>query len=379
MSGTSADGVTAVLSRISGAGVETRFRVVASKTYRYPKWLRERIFELFDPLTGTVDKICVMNFVLGEVFASVVGKIAGSAEVDVREIDCIASHGQTIYHSPEPVKQGPWTVGSTLQIGEPAVIADKTGVTVISNFRAKDVSAGGQGAPLVSYPDYLVFRSRSKGRAVLNLGGIANVTVIPAGASVERVWAFDTGPGNMVIDYVAQRLSNGRIGFDKWGKIAAKGTVKRAFLNRMLRHPFFHKVPPKSTGREEFGSAFSESLLKTARKDKLDMSDVIATTTTMTVESIRLAFQRFILPKARIHEVIVGGGGVRNKVLMNGLKKSIPARILTMREFGIPNQAKEALSFCILANETLHGNPSNIPLATGAQRRVVLGSMTPAR
>jgi anhydro-N-acetylmuramic acid kinase len=379
MSGTSADGVTAVLSKISGTGIGTRFRIIASKTFRYPDWLRERIFELFDPLTGSVDKVSTMNFVLGEAFASAVRKIAKDGEVDVGEIYCIASHWQTIYHSPKPAKEGPWVVRSTLQIGEPAVIAEKTGVTVVSNFRARDISAGGQGAPLVPYADYLIFRSRSRGRAVLNLGGIANVTVIPAAAGVERVWAFDTGPGNMVIDYVVQLLSKGRIGLDKSGKIAAEGTVKRALLNRLLRHPFFHKVPPKSTGREEFGGEFSESFLKTARKDKMGINDMMATATALTVESIRLAFEGFILPKARIQEVIVGGGGARNKTLMDGLRRSIPARIRTMREFGIPDQGKEALSFCILANETLHGNPSNFPLATGAQRRVVLGSVTPGR
>jgi len=371
MSGTSADGVTAAIVKIpslSKLGCE----ILAWETYRYPQALRERIFELFSEQTGTVDRICSMNFALGEYFAEAALKIIAKANLQPRDIYAIGSHGQTVYHRPLKPR-------SSLQIGQAAVIAERTGITTVGDFRARDIAAGGQGAPLLPYVDYLLFRSDGKSRAIQNIGGIANVTVLPKGCQKDMIWGFDTGPGNMIIDALVKHFTKGRSRFDKDGRMARAGSVDKQLLNHVMSTPFIKKRPPKTTGREVFGDHFARQLLQHARCRKLGMFDTIATATAFTCESIVHSYRRFIYPQTEIDEVVLGGGGSKNRVIVETLREELDCKVLLHEDFGIPSEAKEAVAFAILANETLDGKPSNVPSATGASHRVVLGTICPGR
>ncbi|RLE67318.1 MAG: anhydro-N-acetylmuramic acid kinase [Thermoprotei archaeon] len=374
MSGTSADGVSAVLVELKGCGVNTRYKILAYKTYPYPSEVREKIFSLFDPKTSTVDEICFMNFILGEIFAEAALKIAKEANIDIEDIDLIGSHGQTIYHQPNPRSIAGYESRATLQIGEPSVIAERTGRITVADFRPRDVAAGGQGAPIVAYVDYILFRHEEKNRAVQNIGGIANVTYIPRKADINDIIAFDTGPGNMVIDAIVYLISKGEMTYDKDGRIAAKGTISEELLEWLMGHPFIKKRPPKTTGREEFGLDFARKVYNRGLKLGLRDEDIVATVTAFTAKSIAYSYEKF-LPE-RVDEMILGGGGCFNKTLVKMLKEYLGyVKILFHEDFGIPAQAKEPLLMAILANEVICGNPNNAPSATGARRNVVMGKI----
>jgi len=380
MSGTSCDGIDACLVKITGNGLSTEIDIIGFETYPYKNEIRELIFEASCKETGTVDKICRLNFILGKLFADAARQIAGKLSVPLSEIDIVGSHGQTIYHISSLKEKNDKEVRSTLQIGESSVIAQETGVTTVADFRTRDIAAGGEGAPLVPYADFILFGREDIGRAIQNIGGISNVTFLPAGKNINEIIAFDNGPGNMIIDRFAEIITDGRLKYDKNGELASKGKLNQDLLERLCNHPYLSKHPPKSTGREDFGIQFSNDLYKELRQDNIDILDVIATITAFTAKSISDSYKEFIQPHYKIDEVIISGGGVRNPVMFQFLKDYlVDIEIGKVDDFGIPSDAKEALAFAILANETISGNPGNVPSATGAKESVVLGKIIPGK
>jgi anhydro-N-acetylmuramic acid kinase len=379
MSGTSADGIDAALVEITGEGRNTRVRLLHFVCVPHAPEMRAAILRLCDPKAGAVADLCALNFALGERFAEAARAAADAAGVPLSEVDAVCSHGQTVWHQPTPLSVGGVEARGTLQIGEPAVIATRTGCKVIADFRAADVAAGGQGAPLVPYADWALLTSDTESRAVLNIGGIANVTHLPRNARMEDVIAFDTGPGNMVMDGMAFLLSVGQRTRDEGGAWAAKGTPNERVVSFLLEHPYFAAPPPKTTGREMFGADYVAAVRSFKGSGRNAGADLMATVTLLTAESIARAFRDFLGPRGGAETVIVGGGGIHNKMLMRMLAERLaPARLTTHAEFGIPDDAKEAVAFALLGYETLHGRPSNLPGATGAARAVILGSVTPA-
>ncbi|UCD49396.1 MAG: anhydro-N-acetylmuramic acid kinase [Phycisphaerales bacterium] len=373
MSGTSADGVDVAAVDIAGRDV----RLVAFEVMPYKPALRRAILALCRPESATLEDICHYNHVLGEVFAEAVIELCRRRKIPLRSIDLIGSHGQTIFHHPRGARYEGRTIRSTLQIGEPSVIAQRTGITTVADFRPRDMAAGGQGAPLVPYADYVLFKHRRLSRAVQNIGGIANVTFLPRGGRTEDVVAFDTGPGNMVIDGVLRQVTLGRRSYDRDGRIAARGRVNPNLLKQMLRHPFLRRRPPKSTGREAFGQFYSEWFHREALNLNLTPEDMIATTTAFTAATIAQAYRKF-LPEMP-DEVILCGGGAHNVTLVSMLRRELDGvKICSSDEFGIDVDAKEAISFALLALATFKGVANNIPSATGAEGPVVLGKIVPA-
>lgn len=375
MSGTSADGVDAVVTEISGTARKLTVRLLSHVHQDFDKNFRRRV--LHACLHGTVADVCELNFVLGEKFAVTALSAIRKARLKPKDITAIGSHGQTVHHLPNARNL------STLQIGEPAVIAERTGVTTVANFRVRDVAAGGQGAPLVPYVDWALFTSPTRPRIIQNIGGIGNLTFLPPNATLADVRAFDTGPGNMVIDAIVHALSGGRLTYDRKGSWAARGKVSEKLLKGWLKHPFFRRMPPKSTGREEFGEKFLRRVIMDARKARLSSSDIVATATALTAASIAEAYNRFIFPNlsrqlAEHTQVVLAGGGALNPVLSRMIAERVqPARLCPIQEFGMCPESKEALSFAVLAHETLQDQPSNVPVVTGARRAVILGSIVP--
>jgi anhydro-N-acetylmuramic acid kinase len=376
MSGTSADGIDAVLAEVAGSERQLRARELAHVHRPFSPATRQRILHLC--LHGTVSEICELNFVLGEHFARAALAVIRRAKCQPRDIAAIGSHGQTIHHLPNA------PTPSTLQIGEPSVIAERTGITTVADFRVRDMAAGGQGAPLVPYADWALFTHNTRPRIVQNIGGIGNLTFLPPRAELEDVVAFDTGPGNMVMDALVTALSRGRQSFDRDGRWAARGRASEKLLAELMTHPFLRRRPPKTTGREEFGEVFVQRTLASARRLRLSPEDTLATATAFTAATIADACERFVFPKLTPHErgalqIILGGGGAKNPTLRRMLAARFGVgQLLTHEDFSIANAAKEALAFAILAHETLLGNPANVPSATGARRSVVLGKIVPA-
>ncbi|MCK4294020.1 MAG: anhydro-N-acetylmuramic acid kinase [Planctomycetes bacterium] len=376
MSGTSADGVDAAIVDIDESR-RTTVRLLTFDVFPYPPALRRQILKLCDPESARLDDICHYNFVLGEVFADALVKLCTQSGIALRSIDLIGSHGQTIYHNPKGKRYGRRTIRSTLQIAEPSIIAQRTGITTVGDFRPRDMAVQGQGAPLVPYTDYILFNHKRLSRAVQNIGGIANVTYLPPCSRQRDIVAFDTGPGNMVIDRIVSLATRGRRRYDTNGKMAAKGTVDKELLSEMLRHPFLRRRPPKSTGREEFGFSYADRLYQKASKNALAGADIVATATAFTAISIAQAYQRFL--PAMPDEMILCGGGAHNAALVQMLQQQLlGVKIRRMDEFGISVDAKEAVSFAILAYATIKGLPNNIPAATGAGKAVILGKIVPA-
>lgn len=371
MSGTSLDGIDAALVEIHGSGLDTRVRLIGFLTQPFPREIREELQDAMSLERSHVQLICSLNFKLGELFADAAEAVCRQHGIACAELAAIGSHGQTIYHQPE--RTGPY-VPSTLQIGEPAVIAYRTGALVVSNFRTMDMAAGGQGAPLVPWSEFLLYRSQERTRLLQNIGGIGNVTVLPRGAAPDQVFAFDTGPGNMVIDELCQQLFGQP--YDEGGALAAQGRVDSELLERLMQMPYIHQAPPKSTGRELFGRDFARSLL--AEYGQLDRHDLLATVTMFTAGTIAENYRMHIFPRYPADEVIVGGGGSYNRTLLQMLAGLLPeeCRLFTQEDLGFSSAAKEAVAFAILANETLHRLPGNLPSATGAREPVILGNIT---
>ncbi|MBI3910752.1 MAG: anhydro-N-acetylmuramic acid kinase [Armatimonadetes bacterium] len=360
MSGTSVDGIDAALVSLWREGGWPRVRLEAFVTHPYPDETRQGLFAAF---AGRRDAggLCRLNVAVGEAFAAAAKAVAVAAGVSLDTVAFIASHGQTVWHEPP----------ASLQVGEPCVIAQRTGCPVVADFRPRDLAAGGQGAPLVPYVDWLLFADPTRTRAIQNIGGIANVTCLPAGGGIDTVIAFDTGPGNVPIDAAAMFSTQGRLRCDEGGRLAAQGQVDAKWLAWLLEDEYFHRAPPKSAGREQFGELFVSRLWYL----KLRGKNLVATLTALTVESIALAYERWLPP---VDEVVVGGGGARNPFLMAALARRLaPACVTTYEEFGLHGDAKEAVAFAILGYETLAGRPANVPAATGARQAVVLGKIIP--
>jgi anhydro-N-acetylmuramic acid kinase len=374
MSGTSGDGVDAALVDIRGQSHRLHVALLAWTTYPYSSSLRAKILRA--SLHGTVAQLCHLNAVLGEVFARAVLRLIQEAGCPSADVTVIGSHGQTMQHRPEPIREpGLGMIRSTLQIADPCVIAERTGIATISNFRMRDVAAGGQGAPLTPYVHHVLFADRRRSRLIVNIGGISNVTYLPATRGIEGVQAFDTGPGNMILDGLVQRVTKGKQAIDREGRMASKGRVDKALLSVLLAHPFLRRRPPKSTGREEFGAQILEEVLRVGRGRRLTSFDLLATCARFTAESVGLARRWLSGP---VEEVLVGGGGGRNRTVMSALAEifhPVPVRLLD--DIGWNSKAFEAIAFAVLAYQTFRGLPSNVPAATGAARPVVLGSITP--
>jgi anhydro-N-acetylmuramic acid kinase len=367
MSGTSADGVDAALVEIEGNYLDTRVRLLAFETISYPTDTANAVRNLQN---GTTRDVCEMNFRLGELFAGAALSVIRKAGLKPADVHLIGSHGQTIYHLPDVEPPG----RSTLQIAEPCVIAERTGIATVADFRMRDVAAGGYGAPLIPYVDFILFRRSGRVRALQNIGGIANVTVVTP--SLDGVFAFDTGPGNILIDECVRAMTSGAQQFDRDGRLGRAGKVDDEILQELLEHPYLGVPPPKTTGRELFGAELARRLVSAVPPDH--RIDILATLTAFTAHSIKMSYDRFVFPQTAVDEVILSGGGGNNVYLVELLRTlfaPIPVRISD--EFGIPSDAKEAIGFAILANETVSGNPSNVPAATGASHPVALGKIVP--
>ncbi|MEQ1886513.1 MAG: anhydro-N-acetylmuramic acid kinase [Bryobacteraceae bacterium] len=361
MSGTSLDGIDVAVVDIRRERSRLRIEPLAFLSTPYPKNVREAILAVSNTMTHTA-AISRLNVLLGELYAEAIRKASRK-----HGLELIGLHGQTIFHEGAPIEYLGRRIASTMQIGEAAVVAERTGVRVISNFRERDIAAGGQGAPLVPYVDYLLFRDRRETRIGLNIGGIANITLIPAGANAEDVIAFDTGPGNMVMDALVRHKTEGKRSCDRNGAIAKRGSVHAKLLDSMMADPYLKQQPPKSTGRERFGQPFVNGLLATG----IPIDDLIATATEFTARSIAFGIAQH---GRSLGIVIASGGGVHNLWLMKRIADHIaPLTLTTSAEFGIDPDAKEAIAFAVLAFESAAGRAGNLPSATGARRPVILG------
>ena len=371
MSGTSVDGVDAALVSIKGSGKSTQVKLICSICHPYPTELRQRIFDLFQPVSSRIDEICQVNFLVGQTFAEAAVQVASVAKFKLKNIDFIGSHGQTIYHLP-PTEIG---TPSTLQIGESAVIANQTNLPEVSDFRVADIAVGGHGAPIVPYVDFLLYHQDEKSIALQNIGGISNVTFIPSNAKPTDIIAFDSGPGNMIIDATVDMITDGQKTYDDGGQMAAQGQVNSKLLAILLQHPYLKSPLPKSTGRETFGWDFALKTIEHAKQLKISDYDLLATLTFFTAHTIINHYQKFL--PSTINEIRVSGGGVHNRTLMQHLSGLAEATFQSVAVIvDERSDAKEAVAFAILANETLVGNCANLPAVTGAKRPTILGKVT---
>ncbi len=382
MSGTSADAIDAALCEISGEGRGgLKIKLIAKHSEDYPDFVRERILQACETKGGTSSNLCELNFLLGEAFAFTANALLDEAGVKKEDVDLIGSHGQTLSHIPPRSDAHSFQLGATLQLGEPAVIAERTGITVVSNFRTRDMAAGGQGAPLVPLVDYLLFSHDASNRVALNIGGISNVTYLPAHGRAEDTLAYDSGPGNMIVDAMMHYLTQGEQSYDRDGAMAASGHVHAALLEAMMEHEYFKRPPPKSTGREDFGVDFAIQMYEwgTRHGQMIMPRDIVATATRFTGLTIAESLKKFVLPKGTIDELIVSGGGALNPVLMKQLESELgQVKITNSDQYGLPIKAKESIAFAILARETALGRPGNMPSVTGAAGPRILGQITPA-
>jgi len=378
MSGTSADGINVALARVQGRGFRSRLELLAHYQFPYPDNVRRVVLAAMNARTASVADLSRLNFLLGELYADAVRAAQRRARLECELVGC---HGQTLYHQGDARLFLGRRIACTWQTGEAAIIAAKLGVPVVSDFRPADMAAGGKGAPLVPFLDYVLYRHQRYGRIVQNLGGIGNLTAIPPRARPEDVVAFDTGPGNMVIDAVSEYLFHRP--FDRNGRLAARGEPIERVLQLLLRHQFFRQEPPRTAGREQFGREFVREFLRLCRR--VDENDIIATATALTARSIAVAVRRFVLPLVepplRFREFVVSGGGTKNTTLMRMIREELASskmRVRTSDEFGLPAEAKEATAFALLAYQTLRRLPSNVPSATGAERPAILGKVNHA-
>ena len=413
MSGTSADGIDTALVQISSAPPNLKIKLLGHTNHQFPTAIRKEILRVAEQNPLTPGEFSQLHARLGQIYAQAALAACKQFRTSPKKIDLIGNHGQTIFHQGTPTNFLGSPTASTLQLGDGSIIANLTGITTVSDFRPADIALGGQGAPLVPFADYVLYRDKKLGRVSLNIGGIANITVIPADAKPSDVLAFDTGPGNMLIDALVQHFTHGRQRYDKDAAFARQGRVNRELVARLIQDPYFDKKPPKSTGREYFGAAYVERLLALARRYKVTPADLVFTATLFTAITVSDAFHRFVVPKTKIDQIILSGGGAKNPLLFGhllilaqqsprtlyanprpgpvfvGVRMPTSARtpvsrseppwfvsVLPSSHFGIPTEAKEALAFAILAYETFHQRPSNIPSATGARKLAILGNIS---
>jgi anhydro-N-acetylmuramic acid kinase len=382
MSGTSADGINVALVRVQGRGFRSRLELLAHYEFPYTAEVRRAVLATMNAGSASVADLSRLNFLLGDLYADAVRAAQRRARLECQLVGC---HGQTIYHQGAAAPFIGRRVACTWQTGEGAVIAAKLGVPVVSDFRPADMAAGGNGAPLVPFLDYVLYRHRRYGRIVQNLGGIGNLTAIPPRATPEQLVAFDTGPGNMVIDAVTEHLFDKA--YDRNGRLAARGEPLERVLREVLKNPYFRQKPPKTAGREQFGREFVREFLRLCRR--ADENDIVATATALTARSIGVAVRKFVLPlveaesadarPVRFREFVASGGGTKNATLMRMIREELAPlkiRVRTTDDFGMPSEAKEAAAFALLAYQTWRRLPSNVPSATGAERPVILGKVS---
>lgn len=377
MSGTSLDAIDAAMVRIKGHGADADIELEHFRSFPFPPKIRGAVRDLFRPDRARVDQICRYDFILGELFAAAVLRLCRETKTDSADVDLVAAAGQTIWHDPEPVIvqtdvdwiDHPIETRSTLAIGQSAVIAERTGIITVGDLRVRDVAAGGQGAPLVPYFDWALLRQKRRGRCMQNIGGIGNVTYIPPSATWEEVIAFDTGPGNMIIDELAYMMTNGRQTYDVDGALAAAGTVRDELLQSWMSDPYFSKAPPKTTGRELFGAQFARRIR--SESNGVPMNDLIATATALTAESIARSYRDFIADRGPIDEVLLAGGGANNPTLVRMLRERLPDIEITKYK---ASEAKEAMAMAMIANDSIVGMHTNVAGATGG-RPTILGKI----
>lgn len=375
MSGTSLDGIDSALVKINdstetGIGLE----LVHYSQSAFSQDIKQQILKLCDPKQATLESISQMNFLLGEQFAEAANQVISESSIDKKDVLLISSHGQTIFHQPEPVYIANQPITSTLQIGDISVIAERTGVATVGDFRPRDMAAGGQGAPLVPFADFFLFKSDQVGRVLVNIGGIANMTVLPKGCGESDVLAYDTGPGNMIIDAFVSWATDGAQTYDKDGKLASEGKVHQDWLATLLSHPYYSLLPPKSTGRELFGFEYAQELWKEAESQGISHSDKIATITELTAMTIANEIKAL---DQQMDEVLVSGGGAWNKTLMGRLGYHLGSKVQVGKtdSYGIPVDAKESMVFALLGYLCFHKRVNNLPTATGARHQVVMGKI----
>ncbi len=376
MSGTSLDGIDAALVNISQAENGLNIELVDFLNIDYKKEFRQKILKTTALDKSNIKDVAHLNIDLAEKFSEAVFSLLKKSNLTPADVDLVASHGQTIYHNVED-KEGI----STLQVGSASFIAERTGITTVYNFRMRDLAAGGEGAPLVPYTDYLIYNSENKNRILQNIGGIANYSYLPANGELNDVVGSDNGPGNMIIDNAVETLTNGKMDFDKDGKMAGKGEVSQKLLTEMMRHPFIKKTPPKSTGRADFGKRYTEKIVKKGKKMNLSKNDIITTITSFTALAIIDSYQKYL--PTDIDEIIIGGGGSYNPYLLNKIKEykneklRKDIKVLKQEDLGYSSEAKEAVAFAVLGYQTMKGKSNNVPGATGAQSEVILGEIVP--
>lgn len=375
MSGTSADGVDAVLAEIHGHGTAARVKQRDFVFMPFEPEVRAEILRLAGGGAAAAADFCRMNFLLGELYCDAGRELCRHAGVRTEDIDLIGNHGQTFWHIPLEEKYLGHKLHGTLQLGEDAMLAEAFSCPVVGDFRVRDMAAGGLGAPLVPYTEFLLYRSEAECVALQNIGGIGNISFLPAGCGLNDILAFDTGPGNMVMDAVTARMTDGTATYDAGGALAAHGHVNEKLLRRMMADPYIAQRPPKTTGRERYGADYVASICAYAKSESIPLLDVLATATRFTAECIAAAVRGFApeLP-ARL---IVGGGGAMNETLMRHIRQLLPAcRVMTNEELGFDGNAKEALAFAILANEAIFAHANNVPSVTGARHPVVMGKIS---
>jgi anhydro-N-acetylmuramic acid kinase len=375
ISGTSADAIEAVCCQIDGAPPQLELKVLMAHSTPIPLERQRRIHAAATVEGSDVEAITLLDAEIGEAFAQAAIDLATEMGVGIEHVDLIGSHGQTIWHA---VREDGSVAGS-LQIGNGARVAERTGVTTISDLRSRDIAAGGQGAPIVAYVDWLLSRDEHAYRAIQNLGGIANVAYLPPlGDEVTQPLAFDTGPANVLIDVLVTLISDGQVSYDEDGRIAAAGTIDEDWIETLLTHPYYRQPPPKTTGRELFSPAMGRELLQTGRERGLSDEDIVATVTAYSADSVADAYRRFL--SVPPNEVIAAGGGTRNPAFMERLRAALPdARLLTYEDLGFASHQKEAMAIAVLAYETWHGRPGTLPAFTGVSHPVPMGAIHPGR
>jgi anhydro-N-acetylmuramic acid kinase len=377
MSGTSADAIDVALAKISGAPPHISAQLLKHTSTNFPQAIRKEILRVAEQQPISAGDLSQLNFRLGEIFAEAALTACKRFHIATKKVALIGSHGQTIFHQGKPVLYLGRPTASTLQIGEASIIAARTNITTVADFRLADVAQGGQGAPLVPYADYLLYRHSKLGRVSLNLGGIANITVLPADAKPSQVFAFDTGPANMLIDALVQHFTHARQRYDKNAALAQSGRAQPALVDELMKDPYLKLGPPKSTGREYYGRAYLNNLIAAGRRHHAKPADLIRAATIFTALSIVDALHRFVLPIHKIHQLIVSGGGARNPLIIAQLAAALPPiEIVPSAQLGVPEEAKEAFAFALMAYETFHRRPANLPSATGAQGPAILGKIS---
>lgn len=375
MTGTSADGIDAALLRIEPGDGGERCRLEAYREIPLEPLLRRDVLHVAQAPQVAPESLMRLDLELGAAYAHAVEGLLAQAGVDAGDVDAIGCHGQTVRHVPRHAGAG---TAMSLQIGSADVLAERTGLTVVSGFRGRDIAAGGEGAPLVPLLDWALFRDAAESRVLLNLGGMANLTHLPRDAAPQDVIAFDTGPGNAVIDALVRAASDGEVHFDAGGARALRGRASKALLEELLTDPFFVMPPPRSTGREKFGDAYAAKVREIGQGLGLSDDDLVATAVQLTAASIGLAVEQWVAPRGGMDAVYVSGGGLENPSLVAAVKRRLdPVPVKPLDALGVPAAAKEAVAFAFLAHRTLMGEPGNVPSATGASRAVPLGHVTP--